>query len=58
MKKSIFMEKYPVYRIELLKTEIKVQNVNDILDYYKEKIINHPVAKFIATFDHYSHTKV
>lgn len=57
MQKSVFMEKYPVYSTELLKNEINVQNVNDILDYFKEKIEEHPVSKFIAVFDHFTHTK-
>jgi hypothetical protein len=57
MKKSVFLEKYPVYTLELLKDEIEQKSLNDIIDYYKAKIENHPIAKFIATFDHYTHTK-
>jgi hypothetical protein len=57
MKKSIFLEKYPVYTLELLKDEIQQNTVNDIIDYYKAKIENHPIAKFIAIFDHFTHTK-
>lgn len=57
MKKSVFMEKYPVYSLELLKDEIKFSNTKEISEYFKEKINNHPVAEFIAVFDHFSHTK-
>ena len=56
MKKTIFMDKYPVYSLELLKTEVKQQNVPEIIEYYKAKIEAHPIAKFIAVFDHYAHT--
>ena len=57
MKKTIFMDKYPVYSLELLKTEVNVKNVPQIIEYFKTKIDTHPIAKFIATFDHYTHTK-
>ncbi|RLA77520.1 MAG: hypothetical protein DRG78_17270 [Epsilonproteobacteria bacterium] len=56
MKKEIFMDKYPVYSLELLKTEVKQENVPEIIEYFKAKIEAHPIAKFIAVFDHYSHT--
>ena len=57
MKKTIFMDKYPVYSLELLKTEVEVKNVSEIIEYFKSKIEAHPIAKFIAVFDHYTHTK-
>ena len=57
MKKTIFMEKYPIYSLELSKEEIKFQTMEEILEYLKEKVENHPIAKYIATFDNYSHTK-
>ena len=57
MKKTIFMDKYPVYSLELLKTEVNVENIPQILEYFKTKIDTHPIAQFIATFDHYTHTK-
>ncbi len=56
MKKEIFMDKYPVYSLELLKTEVKQQNVPELLEYFKAKIEAHPIARFIAIFDHYAHT--
>jgi len=57
MKKTMFMDKYPVYTLELLKTEVKQTNVAQIVEYFKELIEAHPVAANIAVFDHYSHTK-
>ena len=57
MKKSILMDKYPVYSLKLEKSEVVQKNVPEIIEYFKQKIENHKIAKFIAIFDHYSHTK-
>ena len=57
MKKTQFMDKYPVYSLELQKSNIKQTNIVEIIEYFKDKIQAHPIAKFIAVFDHYSHTK-
>ncbi len=56
MKKTIFMEKYPVYSLEVRKDETAYKNVDEIIAFLKEKIDAHKVAKFIAIFDHYEHT--
>ena len=57
MTKTIFMDKYPVYSLELSKNEVKQTTASEIIEYFKLKIEAHPIAKFIATFDHYEHTK-
>lgn len=57
MKKTIFMDKYPVYTLEIQKDETSLKNVDEILSYYKTKIDEHDVAVFISMFDHYEHTK-
>ncbi|HHD77865.1 MAG TPA: hypothetical protein ENK93_03275 [Campylobacteraceae bacterium] len=57
MQQSTFKEKYPVWTLELLKEEVAQKSVPEILAYFKEKIEAHPIAVYIATFDHYSHTK-
>ena len=57
MKKTIFMDKYPVYSLEIEKSEIKQKTVSEIIEYFKGRIDEHPIAKFIAIFDHYTHTK-
>ena len=51
------MEKYPVNELIIKKNEIKYITVDEILDELKEKIDAHPVATYIAIFDHYTHTK-
>ena len=57
MTETIVMEKYPVSTLEIAKTETTLKSVDEILNYLKEKMDAHPVATFIATFDHYAHTK-
>jgi len=57
MTKDIFMEKYPVFSLEINKNETTFQNVDEIIDYLKGLIEAHPVAVNISVFDHYSHTK-
>ena len=56
MKQTNFLDKYPVWTLELDKSEVKQKSVDEIVAYFKEKIEAHPVAKFIAEFDHYAHT--
>ena len=50
------MEKYPVTLLEVAKYETKFKNVDEILEYLKSEIDAHPVATYIAIFDHYTHT--
>ena len=57
MKKTIFMDKYPVYTLEISKNETDLTNIDEIIAYYKAKIDEHKIAAFISIFDHFSHTK-
>jgi uncharacterized protein YifN (PemK superfamily) len=57
MKKQKLQDKYPVFSIEIAKKNCTGNNVEDILKVLKEKIEAHPVAQFIAFFDHFSHTQ-
>ena len=57
MKQTVFMEKYPISEIDIMKSETTFSTVDEILVYLRSKIDAHPVAVYISTFDHYSHTK-
>jgi hypothetical protein len=57
MKQTLFQEKYPVFYLEVDKSETTFQSVPEILAYFKEKVDAHPVARYIGEFDHYGHTK-
>ncbi len=57
MKKTIFMDKYPIFTLEIQKKETSLKNIDEILAYFKAKVEAHPVATFISLFDHYAHTQ-
>ncbi len=57
MQQSTLMEKYPVYTLEVSKSETSFKSVDEILEYLEERIAAHPVATYIGRFDHYTHTK-
>jgi len=57
MKQTVLMEKYPISEMDILKSETTFLTVDEVLVYLKGKIDAHPVAAYIATFDHYTHTK-
>jgi hypothetical protein len=57
MKKSVFMAKYPVYELSLLKEASKFRSVDEIIDYLKNKIQEDKIAAFIGEFNPYCHTQ-
>lgn len=57
MVKSTFMEKYPICSVLLPKEESKLKSLDEVLNFFEQKIQTHPKATFIAIFDHYNHTK-
>ena len=56
MKQTTFKDKYPVWTLELKKNEIKQKSVHEIINYFRKLIDAHPIAKYIAIFNHYEHT--
>jgi len=48
---------YPVQTIVISKDETKFNNTDEIISYLEDKVASHPVATYISTFDHYTHTK-
>jgi hypothetical protein len=57
LKQQLFMEKYPIFTLELPKNECRYSDTDQIMEYLKEQIVANPVAAFIGEFDHYAHTK-
>lgn len=57
MKKTIFMDKYPVWSLEIAKDKTDYKNVDEIISYLETLVQKHKVATFIAIFDHYIHTQ-
>lgn len=56
MKQTIFMEKYPIFTLEIGKDECSYKDVNEIIEYFKSKIKSDKIASYIGEFDHYAHT--
>ena len=56
MQKTIFMDKYPIFSLEIKKDETTYKNVDEVIGYLKSLVEKHPVATYIAIFDHYGHT--
>ncbi len=56
MKQTTFMEKYPIYTLEITKKESRYSDVNQIISYLKDQIASNPVAAYIGEFDHHAHT--
>jgi len=56
MKQITVMENYPVFTLEIEKSETNYQTVDEILAYLKSKVDAHPIATYIGDFDHYAHT--
>jgi hypothetical protein len=52
-----FKEKYPLFRMERPKSQMKLKSIDEIIAFLKEEIAVHPVATYIGIFDHYAHTK-
>ena len=57
MKQTLLQEKYPIFIAEISKTETSFNNVDALVDFYKEKIAENPKVHFIGVFDHYAHTR-
>ena len=57
MRQYTLQEKYPVYHMELAFTETTKKSVDDIVEYYKQKIEKNDKVTFISIFDHYAHTR-
>ncbi len=52
MQQLLFKEKFPLYTTTI-KTD---KSIDELIDYFKQKIDEHPIAGFITLFDHYSYT--
>jgi len=57
MKEMTIKDTYPIQALEISKDEAKFATTDEIIEYLKSKIEAHPVAVYIDTFDHYTHTK-
>ncbi len=56
MKQIIVMDKYPVFVLEIAKSETNYKNVDEILAYLEKQIRTDSIATYIGIFDHYAYT--
>jgi len=56
MKQLTLMEKYPLNARTIAKNETNLKSTDEVIAFIKSKIDAHPVATYIATFDHFTHT--
>lgn len=52
-----FMDKYPVFSLEIAKEATQFTNLDEIIAALEAKVEADPIAAYIGKFDHYAHTK-
>jgi hypothetical protein len=57
MKQISLMDKYPVNELTVAKEATRFNSIDEIMTYLKGKVDEHPVATYIACFNHYEHTQ-
>ncbi len=57
MKQVLLQEKFPIFKLEIDKTETIFKSSQELVDHFKKLIDEHKVTRYIGEFDHYSHTK-
>lgn len=57
MQYTHFMDKYPTFHVDIAKSATHYSSVDEIISFFRNKVESHPLACFIAEFDHYAHTK-
>lgn len=56
MKYTRLQERYPVFTLDVEKQETDFSTTDEIMAYLKRCVEGHGVSRFIAVFDHFSHT--
>lgn len=56
MKHTLLNDKYPVFSLEIEKSETRYRSLSALIDYFKEKIAENPKVQFLTVFDHFAHT--
>ncbi|MEY4503966.1 MAG: hypothetical protein RL154_258 [Pseudomonadota bacterium] len=56
MEQKFFMDKYSIYTRTINKTDLKQKNIDEICEFFINKIKNHPKGAYIGMFNHFEHT--
>ncbi len=57
MKETLRKEQYPLFMLEIGKSETSCRSVDEILDHLQQRIERQGKAYYIARFDHLAHTR-
>ncbi len=57
MKTCLAQETYAVFTLEIEKGETDCRSIDDVIEYFKARIEEHPLACLVAVFDHLAHTR-
>ncbi|MDJ0933692.1 DUF6858 family protein [Breoghania sp.] len=56
MHQVIIHEKFPVYILEVEKSDCRFSQLEDVVAHFVREAEAHPVVRLIGVFDHYAHT--
>jgi hypothetical protein len=57
VKYELLQDKFPIFKLEISKSETRFRSAQDLVNHFKQLIDEHKVTRFIGEFDHYSHTR-
>jgi hypothetical protein len=57
VKQTLLQEKFPIFTLQVDKSETKFKSAQELINYFKRLIDEHRITRFIGEFDHYSHTR-
>jgi hypothetical protein len=57
VEQRIVYERYPIFTLDVPKSETDLSSIDALAEHFRLKIEAHHFARFIAVFDHYSHTR-
>lgn len=57
MEQRIVYERYPIFTLDVPKSETDLSSIDALAQHFRSKIEAHHFARFIAFFDHYDHTQ-
>ncbi len=56
LQRILFQDKFPIRLKKYHKDELHLGTLDELCRYFRDRIEEHPFARYIDTFDHYSHT--
>ncbi len=55
-RRILFQDKFPARLRKFKKSELRFRTLDELCDYFRDQVEKHTFARYIGTFDHYSHT--